>query len=465
MTFAVSNRATLRQRMPEANEMVFKLLMNKMPLKRICETADINIVTLYRKIDFIHKQCLDFAAFHERRLPGMNIPRLYLSVDRQDYVINWVQAGDKRNIVLSALGSADNKTSYVFGIHVNYDPLADAGNIEKDAERIGDNLLRAPFRRYARVWLSRDYLDALDKNKVRRTKRKILRRDIEDGYAEAVTREDVEDPDVQTLETSLPYKGMLVHSDYTLYGHFFFLRGLLANTEKIRFFLDQESGIRAACLSAFWVEVLAKRCDAFYVRVNKELTINQKRRLKAESVRGLAGFRATSAAYEPLSDNQLRHLVIKSRIQDLEDIGKWHDRWMFYPFPDMSEPEKAICWLTNLHDGTYDDDHLANLYSKATLHGIDRFFMQARRRISLLERPIATASNEGRKWYGYSPYNPAIVGKVLDIFRVFYNFVEVGDDKKTPAMRLGLVTEPTSMQRVIGARHQDETQAFRILIR
>jgi hypothetical protein len=31
-----------------------------------------------------------------------------------------------------------------------------------------------------------------------------------------------------------------------------------------------------------------------------------------------------------------------------------------------------------------------------------------------------------------------MVGKLLDIFRVYYNFVEVGKDKKTPAMRLGL---------------------------
>lgn len=121
--------------------------------------------------------------------------------------------------------------------------------------------------------------------------------------------------------------------------------------------------------------------------------------------------------------------------------GKWHDRWLFYPFPDMSEPEKAICWLTDLHDRAYDEDHLAQLYSKASLHGIDRFFMQARRRLSLLERPISTASSEGRKWYGYSPYNPAIIGKLLDIFRVFYNYVETGEDKQTPALRLGLVSK------------------------
>jgi hypothetical protein len=418
--------------------MVFKLLVNKMPLKRICETASITMDTLYRKINFIHKQCLSFAASYERLLPQMNIHRLYLSVDRQNYNINWMHAGDKRNIVLNALGSADNKTSYIFGIHVNYDANIDAESVEKDAEQLGDNLLRPPFRRYARVWLAKDYIDACGKNKSRNRRKKYLRDSIEEGYAEAAERDDVEISDVQTTETSLPYDGLLIHSDYTLYGHFFFLRSLFAGVGKVRFYLDQESGIRAACLSAFWIEVLEKRCDAFYVSVNKDLTINQKRRLKANSVRDLADFRATSAAYEPLTDHDLRHIVIKERLKDLVDIGKWRDRWLFYPFPDMSEPEKAICWLTDLQDKAYDADHLANLYSKVTLHGIDRFFMQARRRLSLLERPIATSSSVGRKWFGYSPYNPAIVGKMLEIFRVFYNFVEAGADKKTPAMRLGL---------------------------
>jgi len=171
-----------------------------------------------------------------------------------------------------------------------------------------------------------------------------------------------------------------------------------------------------------------------YVRVNKNLTINQKRRLKGQSTRDLADFRASSAAYEPLTDHDLRHIVIKDRLEELVDIGKWNDRWLFYPFPDMSEPEKAICWLTDLQDRSYDTDHIASLYSKATIHGIDRFFMQVRRRLSLLERPISSSSSEGRKWYGYSAYNPAMVGKLLDIFRVFYNYVELGNDKKTPAM-------------------------------
>src|SRR5512136_340377 len=74
----------------------------------------------------------------------------------------------------------------------------------------------------------------------------------------------------------------------------------------------------------------------------------------------------------------------------------------------------------------YDEDHLAWLYNKASLHAIDRFFMQVRRRLSLLERPISSSASLGRSWFGYGPYKPVVVGKLLHIFRVFYNFVEVG---------------------------------------
>lgn len=131
----------------------------------------------------------------------------------------------------------------------------------------------------------------------------------------------------------------------------------------------------------------------------------------------------------------------------MSTIGKWSDRWLLHPFPSMSEPEKAICYLTDY--GDYAADHLARLYSKASLHSIDRFFMQLRRRISLFERPITTSSAQGRSWYGYSPYNPEVAMKMLMIFRVFYNYVALGEDKKTPAMRLGLAKEKIKLDDLI----------------
>jgi hypothetical protein len=113
----------------------------------------------------------------------------------------------------------------------------------------------------------------------------------------------------------------------------------------------------------------------------------------------------------------------------------------------MSEPEKAVSYLTDL--GDHNEDHKAWLYNKTSLHSVDSFFNQVRRRLSLLERPIHSKSNKGKIWNGYSPYNPGHVAKVLDIFRTVHNYILTGKDGKTPAERLGLAKAPLDYEDII----------------
>jgi hypothetical protein len=172
------------------------------------------------------------------------------------------------------------------------------------------------------------------------------------------------------------------------------------------------------------------RCDAFYVRINAETTIDEKRRILTENRHRMA---AMKQLHPELKEWQVKLLMIKEKMAQMVNIGKWQDRWVEHPFPNMGEPEKAMCYLTDIQG--YDEDHLAWLYNKASLHAIDRFFMQVRRRLSLLERPISSSASLGRRWFGYGPYKPVMVGKLLDIFRVFYNFNV--PDFKTGAIHLG----------------------------
>lgn len=89
---------------------------------------------------------------------------------------------------------------------------------------------------------------------------------------------------------------------------------------------------------------------------------------------------------------------------------------------------------------------------KATLHGVDSFFEKVRRRISLFERAVRSSANDGRTWNGYSAYNPAMVGKLLDIFRVVHNYIDVRKKDgitTTAAMRLGLANAPLSYKDVL----------------
>lgn len=439
-------KSTTGQKQPHKNRLIFSLLMNKSPMRRICEVADIGPEGLYGKIDFLYRQCLAFAAAREQRLlAGMAIPRLYLGVDRQDYIVNWTRHEDRRNVRLHAVGSADNGTGYVFGMHLNYDAALDASAVEQDAINAGDYEAKPPFRRYARCWLKEDYAVAVRSMSARKKRVSSgLRDEIESAYDETAARADVEVSETQDSAKRLPTKGMQIHAEYTLYGHFFYLKRLLGGVEKLRFFLDQDSGMRAACLAAFQPEIAARRADAFYVRIAKEMTIAEKRAAIALS---RAAFEDARKANLGLSDSELEVLLIKERIASMAAIGKWQDRWMLHPFPNMSEPEKAVCYLTDYKD--YDADHLARLYNKASMHAIDCFFMQVRRRLSILERPIGSASSTGRTWYGYSAYNPEIIVKMLGIFRVFYNYCLAGQDKKTPAMRLGLAKGKVSLEDII----------------
>lgn len=69
-------------------------------------------------------------------------------------------------------------------------------------------------------------------------------------------------------------------------------------------------------------------------------------------------------------------------------------------------------------------------------HAIYRFFMQLRRSVSLLERPSPDGKHCTARMACYSLANPEVMVKFLEIYCVYYNYVQLEVDGKTPAMRL-----------------------------
>ncbi len=94
---------------------------------------------------------------------------------------------------------------------------------------------------------------------------------------------------------------------------------------------------------------------------------------------------------------------------------------------------------------------MAHLYDRASLHGIDQFFMQLRRRLNMAERSLTVATS-GREYHIYQPYNPAVLAKLIEVLRVYYNYVITGSDGKTPAMRIGLRSKPATPQDILAFR-------------
>lgn len=442
-TFTGDSPSTLKQRVTHKNLDVFRLLVNKSPIKRICEITGLHPKVVYGKIDFIHRQCVAFGGKRERSLlEGLELPKMYVAVDRQIHNVNWTSRKDRRNVQLAAIASADLASGFVFGFHVNFDPALDPAHVESEAAKAGDATKREVDRQFARVWLEADFVEATHKSAINRATRAsraktrtidLLTGEITGVYAEAEDRIDIEVSDPSAKDTTLPKLGMLVREQYTMHGHFQYLAKLLAGAPKVRVYMDQDSGIRAAFLSAFLDRIKARTADGWFVSILKETTIHDK-----EKAVQAAGKRLEDAAdaYPGLSRQQLLELLMKASMAAGTKVGQFGDKWVNHPMPNMSEPEKRVCWLTDM--GDYDDDHAARLYLKGSLHAVDRFFMQTRRLLSMAERSIASANKDGRMWYGYSAYRPENLAKVLEIFRTYYNFCKAGKDKKTPAMRLGL---------------------------
>lgn len=447
-TFTVKQTTLLRQRKPSKNIDVFLHLVGNQPFQKMAKVMGISMVTLFRKIDFIYAQCQAFVANRERKLMNgdVQLERAYLSVDRQAYGVNWTNANERKNTIIWAIGSVDNETGYNFGMHLNYDGSLDARKIEREAIAYDDYSKPIFHRRFARLWLQKDYRDAWLKGPGRKDEvdTGALYEAIDTTYRNLEERLDNEVFEFQDSDTKLPNHGMLTHAEYTTYAHFMFLKRLLRHVEKIRFFLDQDTAFSAGCFSAFADEIMERKVDAFYVKILPGATVNVKRNAVGATKRAL------NALYDKyqLSEYLLRHALVKEKMHELVTIGGNKEKWFIHPIAKMTEPEKAVCYLTNM--GDYDEDHLAWLYLKASLHGINSYFNKARSSIRQIDRHGTSHSTLKREYLKNQVYNPERIVKLLEIMRVCHNYIDVGEkDKKTPAMRIGLAKSPVRVEDII----------------
>ncbi|MGH8456623.1 MAG: transposase [Stenotrophobium sp.] len=431
-----------KQRQADKNPMILRMLCGKMPHRRIREAAGVTGPVFFQRLDFFFQQASQFMAARESRMEELGLRRLYIGTDRQDHSVNWSHRDDKRNVIVTAVASADNGSGYVFGMDVNFDPGVDydkiAGNVKSEVN------VTPPFRRHARLWLPQDFRAAAARSK-KRVSAGGLAGAISDAYQDSQGRADVESTERVSLEERLPVEGMLVHAEYTLYGHFQRLQRMVGQVEKVRCFVDQDSGMRAACLGSFADRIKRGEVDAFYVSINARLTVDEKRKAMKAAAKA---FRDVAEGHPTLTEEQVKLLLLRDRIAHAQTMGPWKDRWVVHPLPSMSEPEKAMCYLTDR--GDYDLDHRSWLYNKASLHGVDSWFNQIRRRSSMLERPIGSHANRGRVWSGYSAYRPGQLQKLMTIYRACHNYIWLAEgQKQTPAMRLGLAKAPLNYKDLI----------------
>ena len=451
-----STALRLRPRTQRRAVDVFSRIANKSPIRCAVRGARLKSTsTYYRILDFIHARCRVFSGTMDRAMieGKVRLPEaMVIEADAQSYMLNWTSRMDRRNAEIFGYCSVDSHSRYILGFHQNYDPGVDEFTINRGAAQIGDMSAKEPYRKYARYWLAGDDLRAgRSKNFQTRGLRTELAGQIETLYAAAASREDVEDIELEHMDGSYktPYlkDGLLIHMPYMTYAHWFLLRRLLvgAGVEHFQFHFDIDSTSRAAFLCSFIEEIKERRAHAFYIKYDKNFTVDKRRSAVAKA-------RAKRARERALLPPEERHdvdLILMKRALAAagQPYGQWDDRWFEHPHPSMNEPHKAMCWLTP--DDSLDEDTVAGMYLLGRIARVDNVFQLTRRLFNAFEKPIGTPSGQNAVWHGYQPYNPAMVQKYLTIFRTVNNFIHIGTDGKTPAMRLGLAKKPLRYEDIL----------------
>ena len=451
----VSDPVRLQAGSRQAAVDVFSRIANKSPVRGVVRGARLkSTAAYYRILDFIHRRCQAHSGAVDRALMDgrLRLPEsMHIESDAQVYTLNWISRMDRRNVDIASYCSVDTDSRFILGLHGNFDAAADAFAINAAAAKSGDMARPEPFRRDACYWLAGDELRAgRSKNFTDPATRRGLADAIELLYSRAASRADVEDIELEHMDTAYRTptlrNGLLVHMPYTTYAHWYLLRHLLdgAGVERVQAHFDIDSMSRAAFLCSFRDAVQAGRAHGFYVKYSKHFTIDQRRRIVADSRKRRAAERAALPSGEQ-ADVDL--IMMKRRLEGGSPHGKWNDLWFEHPNPTMNEPHKAMCWLTP--DESLDADAKARMFLAAGLARVDNVFQMTRRLINAFERPLGTSSSQNTVWHGYQPYNPAMIGTYLMIFRTVANFVSVGLDGKTPAMRLGLAKQPLTYEDIL----------------
>lgn len=437
---------------------LFSRVANKSPVRGTVRGMTLKSTDSYYSIlSFISRRCNQLSGMFDRRMIDgeIKLPKtLKLSVDVQEYQLNWTNKHDRRNTQFSTVCSVDQDTRYIFGMSANYDKDADAFLINKSAALNGDTLRPEPFRQHAQYWLSSDELvggRALGQQ-LGFTKSQDVLQQIAAIYAAAQSREDIEDREQQNMDLAycnpILTEGMQVHVPYTCYAHFQMINLLTmgAGVEQLYYYMDCDSMLRAGFMAAFEQEIRAGRAHGFYVRYSKFLTTPKKADLYEHSKQLLSEYRVNLPKDK---QKQAELWLMHDRIQAAAHIGRWRDKWVTHPIPSMNEPDKAICWLTEVAGQEYDDLTKAQMYLDAGINAVDNVFQISRRLMNAFERPIGTSSGYNTVWHGYAPYHPKMVEQYLSLLRAYHNFIKVGKDKLTPAMRLGLTMQPLGFDDVL----------------
>ncbi|MEF1338889.1 hypothetical protein REH81_19225 [Vibrio rotiferianus] len=258
---------------------------------------------------------------------------------------------------------------------------------------------------------------------------------------------------------------------YSIMAHLTMMKPFYEAFEHTTLYADDDSGFELSITRVLKDLITSGRTFPILVREEKKKSVDlldKSERKKAqedifaqyeislESLKNLKG-----EEYLQESAKLTKELWLAKANSDRPEISQW----LLHPFPRSNrvlQVKPLVNILSDSDHPMWEPDSSHGLFEVST-SGVDNHFQLIRRRINMLERPITSATNANR-WNGYSAYNPAWAVKLVEIFRVYNNYVHtnfqkldkegksrqyIAEHETTPAMRLGLVDQTFSYKDIL----------------
>jgi hypothetical protein len=398
-------------------------LVNRGALRAIMRKCGITADTLYDRIDFIHERMIAFEAFKLKKLrerKGKHRRHFALGTDMQDHQVNWGTRFRRYGIRVSAVCTADNYTGFVFRTDVNFDPTT--GDVVPHFERllkIGDFKVEGSLglsHRYALPSFFRAVRFSLEMKRNKTPEDSSLLAQL---YALA--------PDLGSdtpTNITNPIKGVMISNMYTAIAHYMLIAETLPADADVHLMTDPDGNFVAAVPVGLRDLIKNEQADLTYVLFDKTLKTPEKQQRVGEYKIKHDVF---AASCPPEWDaTKIRHAFIDQYKHPLPpDYKGIRASWWKVPVQTMYEPDRCV-GIFHQRTAETDDEHhdrFLELLDRSSLHAVDSFFNVMRQRVSFFHRAGLQRSSESF-YNAFQPYNPDMVQKIVDIARVYFNWVE-----------------------------------------
>jgi DNA polymerase III epsilon subunit len=429
--FNVPLNAEYGQKRADINGILFRMLINKGIVNRMEEILDVPITLIYHRIEFFFNQCVEFDRWHiQNNIQALKGKTLEVSMDRQHYLSNWSDKKDSRPTKLVNTSTVDNKTRFVFASTVNFDTTSDWEVIKRDISRCSDLKKPEHKRRYGQYVLSN----------------------------QEVKTDDVDD----TLPLKAPNKNLLVQQTYSLMAHLEVMKQYVNEARYTRLFADADEGFELGIGLVMKEQIAASKLYPVLVKAERNNASQmQDKRAWSEQVLlkhgiTMSDIKRAKVDREKLAQISQQYWAAEMHKRTIES-GSAKSEWLVHPFP-KSRHSVQVKPLVGFHGAISVSQTLSENLLDVSTYGVDNYFQMIRRRINMFERPITSATNS-KRWNGYASYNPKWAVMIIEILRVYNNYV-LTDEKSlknkglyqeatTPAQKLGITDKKYTIEDIL----------------